>query len=41
MTFYDIIKLIWSAWNEDKNNYYYKIFVEKASYEVPKKYFFK
>ena len=36
ITFHNIIILIESIWNKDKNNYYYKIFLEKASYDSPK-----
>ena len=36
MTFHDVIMLIKSVFNTDKNNYYYNIFWEKASYELPK-----
>ena len=32
--------LITSVFNKDKNNYYCNIFLEKASYELHKKYFF-
>ena len=31
--------LVKSVWNKDKNNYYYNIFLEKASYELPKNWF--
>ena len=37
MTFHNFIILIKSAWNKDKNNYYFNIFLEKASYDLPKK----
>ena len=37
MTFYNVMILINSVWNKDKNNYYYNIFSEKASHELPKK----
>ena len=37
MTLRNIIRLVKSVWNEDKNNYYYNIFLEKASYELHKK----
>ena len=37
ITFYNVIILIKSVWNKDKNNYYYHIFLRKASYELPKK----
>ena len=37
MTFHIII--IQSVFNKDKNNYYYNIFLEKASSELPKKGF--
>ena len=36
MTFHDVIILIKSVLNKDKN-YYYNIFLEKASDELPKK----
>ena len=37
MTFRNVIKLIKSFWNKEKNNYHYNIFLEKASYEFSKK----
>ena len=37
MTFHNIIILVKSVWNKDKNNYYYNRFSEKASYKSPKK----
>ena len=40
MTFRNVIIIIKSVWNKDKNNYYYNIFLEKASYKFPKKYSF-
>ena len=40
MTFHGVIILIKIVFNKDKNNYYYNIFLEKASYELPKKYVF-
>ena len=36
MTFHDVIILIKSVFNKDKKNYYYNIFLEKASYELTK-----
>ena len=33
----NIIILVKSVWNKDKNNYYYNIFLEKVFYELPKK----
>ena len=36
MIFHDVIILIKSVFNKDKNNYYYNIFLEKASYELTK-----
>ena len=39
MTFHYVVILMKSVWNKDKN-YCYNIFLEKASYELPKKYFF-
>ena len=36
ITFHDVIILIQSFFNKDKKNYYYNIFLEKASYELPK-----
>ena len=38
-TFRFVIILIKSVWNKNKNNYYYNIFLEKPSYELPKKKF--
>ena len=29
--------LVKSVFNKDKNNYYYNIFLEKASHELPRK----
>ena len=37
MTSYDVIILIRSVFNEDKNTYYYNIFLQKASLELLKK----
>ena len=37
MTLCNIIILVKSVWNKDKNNSYYNIFLEKASYVLPKK----
>ena len=37
MTFRNVIKLIKSFFNKDENNYYYNIFLEKSSNELPKK----
>ena len=37
MTFHDVLILIESVLNKDKNNYYYNIFLEKAFYQVSKK----
>ena len=38
MTFHNVIILIESVWNKDKNNYYYYyMFLEKALFELPKK----
>ena len=37
MTFHNVIILIKSVFNKDKNNYYFNIFLEKDSYELPKK----
>ena len=37
MTLRNVIILIKSVWNKDKNNYYYNIFLEKASNELTKK----
>ena len=39
MIFHDVTILMKSVFNNDKNNYYYNIFLEKASYELPKKGF--
>ena len=40
MTFHDVIILINSVWNKDKNNYSYNILLKKESYKLPKKSFF-
>ena len=40
MTFHNVMMLIKSVFNKNKNSHYYNIFLEKASYELPKKYFF-
>ena len=40
MTFHDVIILINSVWNKDKNNYSYNKLLKKESYELPKKSFF-
>ena len=40
MTFHNVIIFIKSVFNKGKNNYYYNIFLEKASYELPKKKIF-
>ena len=37
ITFHDVITFIKSVSNKDKNNYYYNIFLEKASNELPKR----
>ena len=37
MTFHNVIILIRSVFNKNKNSYYFSIFLEKASYELPKK----
>ena len=36
MTFHNVIMLTKLVSNKDKNNYYYNIFLEKSSYELPK-----
>ena len=36
MTVHNVIILIKSVWNLDKNKYCYNIFLEKASYKLPK-----
>ena len=36
-TLLNVIILVNSVWNKDKYNYYHSIFLEKASYELPKK----
>ena len=38
MIFHDVIILINSVFNKDKNYYYYNIFLEKTSYEISTKY---
>ena len=37
MTLRNVVILVKSVWNKDKSNYYYNMFLEKASYELPKK----
>ena len=39
MTFDNVIILIRSVCNKDKNNYWHKIFLEKALYDIPKNKF--
>ena len=39
MTLCNVIILVKLVWNKDKNNYYYNIFLEKVSYELPEKGF--
>ena len=34
ITFHDVILLIKSVWNKDKNNYYYNIFLENVSFHM-------
>ena len=36
-TFHNVVILITSVLNKDKNHYYYKIFLEKCSYQLAKK----
>ena len=36
LTFYNVIIHIKSVFNKDRNNYYYNIFLEKGSNELPK-----
>ena len=36
MTLSNVIILVKSVWNKDKNNYCYDIFLGKASYVLPK-----
>ena len=40
MTLCNVIILVKSVWKKDKNNYYYNVFLEKASYELPKSKFY-
>ena len=40
MSFHNVIILVKSVCNKDKSNYCYNIFLEKASYELTKKYVF-
>ena len=37
LTLHNVIILIKLVLNKDKNHYYYKIFLEKCSYQLPKK----
>ena len=36
MAFHNVIIHIMSVWNKDQNHYYYNIFLEKCSYQLPK-----
>ena len=36
LTFHNVIMLLKSVFNKDKNNYYYNIFLEKGSYKLHK-----
>ena len=36
LTFHNVIILIKSVFNKDKNSYYYNIFLEKRTYQLPK-----
>ena len=38
MTFHNVTKVIKSLFNKNKNNFYYNIFLKKASFELPKNY---
>ena len=40
ITFHNLIKLIKSVFNKDKNNSYYNIFLEKTLYELSVKHLF-
>ena len=37
MTFHNVIILIKSVLNKEKNHYYFKIFLENCSYQIAKK----
>ena len=37
MTFRNVIILVNSVWNKNRNNYYYDIFLQNTSYELTKK----
>ena len=37
IAFHNVVILIKSVFDKDKNNYYYDIFLENTSYELPKK----
>ena len=37
LTLHNAVIIIKSIFNKDKNNYYYKIFLEKCSYQLAKK----
>ena len=39
ISFHNVIILISSVWNKDKNNYYNNIFLQKASYQLLKNKF--
>ena len=36
LTLHNVIILIKSVFNKDKNNYYYNVFLKKCSYQLPK-----
>ena len=38
LTLHSVIILLKSVLNKDKNHYYYRIFLEKCSYQLAKKY---
>ena len=38
LSLHNVITLIKSVHDKDQNHYYYNIFLEKCSYQVPKKY---
>ena len=40
LTLHNVTIIIKSVLNKDKNHYYYKIFLEKCSYQLAKKQFF-
>ena len=41
ITLYNVIIFVTPVFNKDKSNFYYNMFLEEASYELPKKLSYK